>query len=40
MKKIIGSSHQGSVVTNPASIHEDLGSIRVLAQWVEDPALP
>ena len=34
------SSHCGSVVTNPTSIHEDVCLIPGLSQWVEDPALP
>ena len=35
----LGSSHCGSVVMNPTSIHEDVGSIPGLAQWVKDPML-
>ena len=36
----IRSSLCGSAVTNPTRIHEDVGSIPGLAQWVEDPVLP
>ena len=37
---VLGSSHCGSVVTNPTNIHENEGSIPRLAQWVKDLALP
>ena len=33
------NSHCGSEVMNPTSIHEDMGLIPGLAQWVKDPAL-
>ena len=36
---LCGSSHCGSALTNPTSIHEDMGSIPGLPQWVRIPAL-
>ena len=34
------SSHCGSEVMNPTSIHENASSIPGLTQWVKDPTLP
>jgi len=39
-KRIAGSSHCGSVVTNLTSTHEDASSIPGPAQWVKDLVLP
>ena len=39
-KQIFGSSHRGTVETNPTRNDEVAGSIPGLAQWVEDLALP
>ena len=35
----LGSSHCGSVVVNPTSTYENVGSLPGLTQWVKDPAL-
>ena len=40
IKLYMGSSHCGSAEMNPTSIHEDVGAIPGLAQWVKDPAFP
>ena len=40
LKHNLGSSHCGSVVTILTSIHEVVGSIPGLTQWVKDLALP
>ena len=34
------SSRRGSMEMNPASIHEDMGLIPGLTQWVKDLVLP
>ena len=39
-KKNFGSSCHASVITNPTSIHEDIGVIPGLAQWVKELVLP
>jgi len=36
LKKTWGTSHCGSVVMNPTSIHEDAGTIPGLFQWGKD----
>ena len=39
-KRDYWSSHCGAAETNVTSIHEDVGSIPGLSQWVKDSALP
>ena len=37
---LAGSSCHGSAVTNQTRIHEHVGAMPVLTQWVKDPVLP
>ena len=39
INKVSRSFHHGSVVMDPASIHEDVGSIPGVPQWVKDLVL-
>ena len=38
--KTLRSSHRGSAILNLTSIHEDVGLIPGLTQWVKDPVWP